>query len=101
MQRKIQEGERMSKWKLKPDERDGKTYLTRDGDGFAFAHPYNFYGKAKQSDDGQTIAITESKHKSPVLKLSILRWWGLEGEKPLLPEALDGKKVKITIEVLP
>lgn len=86
----------MDKWTLKKDPADGKTYLTREEDGTSFANPYSFYGRVKRRSE-RTIAILEKRKKTASLELSFLRWWGA---KPLLPEALDGKKVKITIEVL-
>lgn len=91
----------MSKWSLKTEETEGgKKNLKREEDGFAFANPQHFVGKAMRLDKC-TIAVTKTRNKIPSLELKMLRWYGIEGVYPLLPEALDGKKVKITIEVLP
>lgn len=59
--------------------------------------------RAKKSSMNQNeILLTEKRHKHPdmVLQIQTMDAMELRWGYPALPEALDGRKVKITIEIL-
>ena len=84
----------LKKWYKAIDETFGGEILTKDGDSNAICLPIRFAGKAKNINN--ILEITEWKKKSPSLKMMFYRRTVNES----LNEVLDGKKIRVTIEVI-
>lgn len=90
----------MSKWKVVKDEVRDRFYLEKDGRRFPL--PIVRVRKAKKVTE-TTLELFDHRKKKPDFRLSQVRWYAFGKEEetaPALISALDGKKLKITIEVI-
>ena len=83
--------------KVKDDRSD--KYLLQDENGFSYVLPITFTGKVKkQSDD--SITVRGYRQKYPYIRINFYRYIISGKKKYKQPDALNGKKIKVTIEVL-
>ena len=88
-----------SEWKLVKTNK-GRELQKKTGRGTTIIGlPIEIRATAKASGKN-TVDLRLYRQKQADYRLSVLRWWEYrKGEGPALPSALNGRKLKITIDV--
>lgn len=89
---------------LKKKTKNGEDRLDKDvlenEDGDMICLPIRYEGKATKGMYDNDIEVRERKQKEPSLILRFTRWAKYSGKEIQKSDALDGKKVRIAIEVM-